>query len=232
MTTKQEDEMDEMREAFDKDYAALVRRQDRQTKRNNEGMQLEKDGKTSKAIAVYEINIAEGFDGSYPYDRLAVLYRKAGQYRDEIRVLKRAVEVFQKLVGQRGASGPQEKLERYRQRLSGIESGYHESVPEIEELWKVLATEKFSSREDKDRLWGLCQKGMQLAWQWLDAVHRYEPDFAPVDLPCYTRAIMLLEKEGRFDQAIVLCDQALHWTQNSEWYAKKKDGFLKKHPSQ
>lgn len=105
MTTKPENEMDKMREAFDKNYAALVRRQDRQTKRNNEGMQLEKDGETSKAIALYEINIAEGFDGSYPYDRLAVLYRKAGQCRDEIRVLERAVEVFQKLVGQGGRRG-------------------------------------------------------------------------------------------------------------------------------
>jgi hypothetical protein len=43
---------------------------------------------------------------------------------------------------------------------------------------------------------------------------------------------MLLEKEGRFDEAIVLCDQALRWTPNSEWYAKKKYGFLKKHPAQ
>jgi hypothetical protein len=39
---------------------------------------------------------------------------------------------------------------------------------------------------------------------------------------------MLLEREKRFDEAIVLCDQALHWTPESEWYIKKKQTFLKK----
>jgi hypothetical protein len=39
---------------------------------------------------------------------------------------------------------------------------------------------------------------------------------------------MLLEKERRFGQAIVLCDQALRWAPNEEWYVKKKDTLLKK----
>jgi hypothetical protein len=39
---------------------------------------------------------------------------------------------------------------------------------------------------------------------------------------------MLLEREERFDEAIALCDQALHWTPESEWYIKKKQAFLKK----
>lgn len=106
---------------------------------------------------------------------------------------------------------------------------YAANMFQIEELWKSLVKEQFSSREHKDRLWGLCQKGMELAWKWLEAEHKQEPSLKPAPhLPCYTRAIMLLEKEGRFDQAIVLCDQALHWTDNAEWYAKKKDGFLKR----
>lgn len=39
---------------------------------------------------------------------------------------------------------------------------------------------------------------------------------------------MVLEKEKRFGQAIVLCDQALRWAPNEEWYVKKKNGFLQK----
>jgi len=110
---------------------------------------------------------------------------------------------------------------------------YFTNMFEIQELWKVLVKEKFSSRQHKDQLWGLCQKGMELAWKWLEAEHMQLPSLKPAgNLPCYTRAIMLLEKEGRFDQAIVLCDQALHWTPNSEWYIKKKDSFLKKHLAQ
>ena len=37
---------------------------------------------------------------------------------------------------------------------------------------------------------------------------------------------MLLEKENRFGQAIVLCDQALGWVPSGDWYTKKKDSFL------
>jgi len=106
---------------------------------------------------------------------------------------------------------------------------YFTNMFEIQELWETLVKERFSSREHRDRLWGLCQKGMELAWKWLEAEHRQEPSLKPAgNLPCYTRAIMLLEKEGRFDEAIVLCEQALHWTPDSEWCIKKKQAFLKK----
>ena len=102
-------------------------------------------------------------------------------------------------------------------------------MSEIEELWKVLVKEQFSSREHRDRMWGLCQKGMPLVWKWRTVELHQIPSFAPPkDFPCYTRAVTSLEREGRFDQAIVLCDQALHWTDNAEWYAKKKGGFLKR----
>lgn len=228
MTTEHEEDW---RKMSDEEWAALVKRQDRQTERNNEASQLEKAGETARAIALYEINAAEDFDGNGPYERLADLYRESGRREDEIRILKRAIQVFQTIVG-RGRSDGQRKLNRFQQRLSGVESGYFANISEIEAMWKLLVKEKFSSREHKDQLWGLCQKGMGLAWKWLGAEHMLEPDFAPRDLPCYTRAIMLLEKEGRFDQAIVLCDQALHWATDSEWYVKKKNGFLKKHPAQ
>ena len=59
-----------------------------------------------------------------------------------------------------------------------------------------------------------------------------DPKLVPRDFPCYIRAIMLLEREERLDEAIVLCDQALHWTPESEWYIKKKQAFLKKRAEQ
>jgi hypothetical protein len=39
---------------------------------------------------------------------------------------------------------------------------------------------------------------------------------------------MLLEKENRFGQAIVLCDQALGWVPSGDWYTKKWNAFLTK----
>lgn len=32
---------------------------------------------------MYEANVRDGFDGTHPYDRLAVLYRKQKRFNDE-----------------------------------------------------------------------------------------------------------------------------------------------------
>ena len=125
-----------------------------------------------------------------------------------------------------------EDLQRYVKLKPTVDKAagkYFTNMFEIQELWKTLVKERFSSREHRDQLWGLCQKGMPLAWKWRSAELEQMPELTPPrDFPCYTREIMLLEKEHRCDEAIVLCDQALHWTPNSEWYIKKKESFLKK----
>jgi tetratricopeptide (TPR) repeat protein len=215
-------------EEFDKDFAELTKRQDRQVQRYYMAEELEKTGETATAIALYEINAAEGCDAPASYENLADLFHEAGRREDEIRILKRAVQVFEEVV-RSGQLYGQTQLDWFRLRLVGVESGYFANVLEIEALWKVLAAEKFSSRQHKDQLWGLCQKGMMLAWKWLGAVETQKPSSTRArDLPCYTRAIMLLEKEKHFGQAVVLCDQAMRWVPGGDWYAKKKDALLTK----
>lgn len=106
---------------------------------------------------------------------------------------------------------------------------YFANAAQIEAAWKVLLQERFCSQEHKDKFWGLCQKGMQLAWKWRTAEIQLQPYLAPPRrLPCYTRAIMLLEREERFSQAVVLCDEALKWAPDSDWYPKKKSALQKK----
>ncbi|TFB08487.1 hypothetical protein E3V08_03800 [Candidatus Atribacteria bacterium MT.SAG.1] len=61
-------------------------------RRNLEGKELEKAGKVDEAIALYEKNIKEGFDGSHPYTRLAIIYRRRKLFDDEARVIKKAEE--------------------------------------------------------------------------------------------------------------------------------------------
>lgn len=51
------------------------------------------------AIKIYEANVRAGFDGSHPYARLAIIYRRRGLLHEEVRVLERAVEVFERLRG-------------------------------------------------------------------------------------------------------------------------------------
>jgi len=57
---------------------------------------LEKSRKVEEAITLYEAIIAQDFEGSYPYERLAKLYFKRKMYADEVRVLQKAIAIFEK----------------------------------------------------------------------------------------------------------------------------------------
>lgn len=81
------------------EYKKLMDEKDRDNmmfQNNVRGIESEKNDDTEEAIAEYEKNVAAGFDGSHPYKRLAIIYRKQKRYDDEIRVLKAAVKVFSK----------------------------------------------------------------------------------------------------------------------------------------
>jgi len=89
---------------------------DKQLERNLKGIELEKAGKVDEAIRLYEQNIEENFIGNYPYDRLAIIYRKRESLDEEIRVLEKAVWVFENIVSKiRSDRIP--KLERFKKRL-------------------------------------------------------------------------------------------------------------------
>ena len=84
--------------------------------RNLKGVKLEKEGKIDKAIKLYERNIEEEFDGSHPYTRLAIIYSKKGLLDDEIRVLEKAVWVFENVVYKERDDRSQ-KLDKFKKRL-------------------------------------------------------------------------------------------------------------------
>ena len=80
---------------------------------------FEKDGQTEKAIACYEGCIQNGFDGTFPYERLAVIYRKLSRTADEVRVLKRAVAVYS--TGAASVQGrSKDKLLKFQERLRTV----------------------------------------------------------------------------------------------------------------
>jgi len=86
---------------------------------NQKGIQYEKKGEIDKAIEQYELVISKNFEGNYPYDRLAIIYRKRKQIDDEIRVLEKAIFVFSNVVSQHlGDRKP--KLEKFKERLEKI----------------------------------------------------------------------------------------------------------------
>jgi tetratricopeptide (TPR) repeat protein len=87
-----------------------------QVERNMNAKQFEKEGQIDKAIELYEANIDEGFEGNFPYDRLRIIYNKQKKNTDVIRVLEKAVYVFENEVYRdRGDRLP--KLERFKSEL-------------------------------------------------------------------------------------------------------------------
>jgi tetratricopeptide (TPR) repeat protein len=84
------------REVYGEEGYRKDKESSKQTERNLLAVELEKEGRIEEAIGLLEQNVQGGFDGEYPYWRLAVLYRKRGQFDDEIRVIKRAIPVLNK----------------------------------------------------------------------------------------------------------------------------------------
>ena len=61
--------------------------------RNLNGKTLETQGEIDKAIALYEENVSDLFDGGYPYDRLRVIYTKRNQLAEAIRVCRAFIQI-------------------------------------------------------------------------------------------------------------------------------------------
>ena len=85
--------------------------------RNRRGIELEKRGEIEKAIELYELSIAERFEGNHPYESLANIYRERKQYNDEMRVLEQAVDVFEELERISPRQDVSSKLQRFRDRI-------------------------------------------------------------------------------------------------------------------
>ena len=68
------------------------------------------------AIAIYEKQVEGGFDGSNPYRRLSIIYRKRKDFDNEIRVLTKAVKVFKKL----NRPDAKKKLQDFQNRLEKV----------------------------------------------------------------------------------------------------------------
>ena len=89
---------------------------EQQTRRNLDAMELERNGQVDTAVELYEQNVAEGFEGDWPYGRLVAHYERTGQLDEAERVLVRAIEVFK---GSKRRSGEERRatIQAFRGRL-------------------------------------------------------------------------------------------------------------------
>jgi tetratricopeptide (TPR) repeat protein len=88
-----------------------------QVDRNHKGKAYEEKGEIEFAIKEYEKNLKEKFEGSHPYNRLAIIYRKNGDYDNEIRVLNSAIEIYTKLSESSPRKDVDPKLIKFKKRL-------------------------------------------------------------------------------------------------------------------
>lgn len=91
-------------------------RLERLTARNLQGLELERAGRIAEAIELYEQNIAEGFEGDWPYGRLVAIYERRGELEKARAVLERAIEVFA-ASGRRPPADRRATLQVFRNRL-------------------------------------------------------------------------------------------------------------------
>jgi hypothetical protein len=102
---------------------------DRHAARNILGNLLERVGRPEEAAEVYEANLAEDFSGRYPYERLAVIYRRQRRAEDELRVLRQAVAVVERELA-RGRRSVVPQLERLQALLADALARYGLSAPD------------------------------------------------------------------------------------------------------
>nr|WP_315220398.1 hypothetical protein [uncultured Flavobacterium sp.] len=87
-----------------------------QAERNLKGIEFEKTGNFEKAIELYEENVRESFKGNHPYDRLATLYKNQNDIDNEIRILEKAIIVYEEITIEDRIEGLP-KLFRFKNRL-------------------------------------------------------------------------------------------------------------------
>lgn len=87
-----------------------------QNERNLKGAEFEKTGNLEKAIELYEENVTESFKGNHPYDRLATIYKNQNDIDNEIRVLEKAIVVYEEITIEDRLEGLP-KLFRFKNRL-------------------------------------------------------------------------------------------------------------------
>jgi len=87
-----------------------------QAERNLKGAEFEKTGNLEKAIELYEENVKESFKGNHPYDRLATIYKNQNDLDNEIRILEKAIVVYEEITIEDRIEGLP-KLFRFKNRL-------------------------------------------------------------------------------------------------------------------
>lgn len=102
--------------------------------------------------------------------------------------------------------------------MDDVSTEYFKNLDEIEKKWRELKRGGFT-QPDRDNFWRLCGTGQQLFWRFYNQIKT--EGWMVKTVPAYERAVMLLEKEERYKDAIRLCEIANSLGINTDWYNKR-----------
>ncbi|MDZ4699740.1 MAG: hypothetical protein SH809_08560 [Rhodothermales bacterium] len=90
-------------------------------KRNAIAEQKENEGKFDDAIRIYENNVEEDADSLFPYERLAILYKRKSDRTNEKRILQKGLQLMRERAAQGRIDTNQEVMMReFNARLEKI----------------------------------------------------------------------------------------------------------------
>ena len=96
--------------------------------RNLNGKTLEAACEVDKAIALYEENVLDLFDGDHPYNRLRVIYTKRKQFAEAIRVCRIFVKIADMLIEEgSGRSDLNPKRDKFISCIEKLEKSHPEA---------------------------------------------------------------------------------------------------------
>lgn len=107
-----------------------------------------------------------------------------------------------------------------------MENKYFSNLDEIELKWKELKQKGFPQTL-RDQFWGLCVKGRIEFWKQVNEDKKQGLSIVK-KVPAYERAIVLLEEEHKYKDAIRLCEEANKLGIDTDWYTKRIAKLSKK----
>ena len=122
---------------------------------NQLAMNLEKMGRVEEAVEKYIEVIKLGFDGSYPFDRLNIYYRKQKEYQNEISNCEQAIKLFEdlKVLGRSDATEKQSNYKERLERATALKQKEEERIKAIEDKAKAKEAKAIARQiEEENKL--------------------------------------------------------------------------------
>lgn len=98
----------------------------------------------------------------------------------------------------------------YQNIIGPYSNKYFKGLEEIESMWSVIYNLKITSGEKADLFEEKCKQNLNDFYAWNTLSEKYDAyHSSPSKIPAFVRLAMLYEKQGRYEEAINICVEAI-----------------------